>query len=425
MFKFIHAADIHLDSPLQRLGHYDDSPVELLRTATRRAVERLVDLAIEEQVAFVIIAGDLYDGDWDDARTGLFMVKQLSRLKAVAIPVFLISGNHDAASKLTQNVPLPDNVHAFSHRKPETRRLEDLRVAIHGQSFSKPAVTENLAKSYPPSVSGWLNIGLLHTSLDGREGHANYAPCSLDDLRSRGYDYWALGHIHKREVIATEPFVVFPGNLQGRHIRETGAKGAYLVAVDDRGQLSTEFRSLDVVRWERLEIAAAAWETADDLLDGIRKELVELQARHEGLPLAVRVEVVGETACHDELMARPAKWESDIRGIAMHGGGDLWIEKVKFRVKPIAQEGEEAAHEGPLAEVSQLVAEYLASPESLDELSAVLKDVRDKLPAEIAETEDADEFGGREWLRAVVASVEPLLRDQLAGSRTAERETKR
>ncbi len=247
MFKFIHTADIHLDSPLKGLEVHEDAPVEEIRGATRRALDNLIDLAIEEEVNFILIAGDLYDGDWKDYNTGLFFSARMGRLSKAGIKVFIVSGNHDAASQLTKTLPLPDNVTLFSSKKPQFRKLDDIGVIIHGQSYSYRAVTENLASQYPQYDSNYFNIGLLHTSLTGREGHENYAPCTLDDLKSKGYDYWALGHVHKREIISKDPWIVFPGNIQGRHIKETGAKGATLVTVEDGRIIKVEALELDVL----------------------------------------------------------------------------------------------------------------------------------------------------------------------------------
>ena len=146
--SFIHAADIHLDSPLRGLERYENAPVERIRGATRRAFTRLIDLAIDAKVDFVLIAGDLYDGDWRDYNTGLYLVRQLGRLRDLKIPVFIIAGNHDAANKMTRALRLPENVCFLAHERPETLRLEDLGVAIHGQSFEKQAVFDDLAAGY-------------------------------------------------------------------------------------------------------------------------------------------------------------------------------------------------------------------------------------------------------------------------------------
>lgn len=174
--KFIHAADIHLDSPLVGLQFYEGAPVEEVRGATRRALENLVELAAAEKVDFVLLAGDLYDGDWKDYNTGLFLSHQMSRLREEGIRVFIISGNHDAASQITKHLRMPDNVKTLSVRHPETDRIEKLGLAIHGQGYAVRAVTDDLAGGYPLASPHHFNIGLLHTSLDGREGHESYAP---------------------------------------------------------------------------------------------------------------------------------------------------------------------------------------------------------------------------------------------------------
>ncbi len=184
--------------------------------------------------------------------TGLYFARAMGRLNQARIPVFLLAGNHDAASVLSRTIPWPDNVRCFNSRKPETHLLEGLGVAVHGQSFANAAVVDNLAVSYPQALPHIFNIGVLHTALGGRLGHFGYAPCSFDDLRGRGYDYWALGHVHTYEIVSRDPYVVFPGNIQGRNIRETGPKGAVIVEVADRQVVGIESIELDVVRWEQV-----------------------------------------------------------------------------------------------------------------------------------------------------------------------------
>lgn len=284
MFKFIHAADIHLDSPLKGLEQYEGAPVDQIREATRRALANLVELAVEQTVSFVLIAGDLYDGDWKEFRTGLFFVDQMRKLREAGIPVYLIAGNHDAANKMTKKLPMPDNVHLLAANKPETVHLEACEVAIHGQSFARSAVLDNLATGYPSPEPGMFNIGLLHTSATGREGHETYAPCTIDDLRSKQYDYWALGHIHKRELLCQDPPILFPGNLQGRHVRETGPKGCTLVTVDDQNRVRLEPVAVDVFRWEHCRVEAAGAENGDAVLDRVRSQL----AKAATTPMACR-----------------------------------------------------------------------------------------------------------------------------------------
>ena len=223
--RFIHASDLHIDSPLRGLDRYEGAPVDRLRTATRGALERLVDKAISEHVDFVLLAGDIYDQDWQDFHTGLFFREQMVRLDRAGIRVYIVQGNHDAQGVISRQLGLPSNVTVFSSRTAETVRIDELSVAIHGRSFPNRAVDEDLVPTYPAAVPGFFNIGMLHTSLTGRVGHDTYAPTDVATLVTKGYDYWALGHVHAREVVSESPRIVFPGNVQGRHANETGAKG--------------------------------------------------------------------------------------------------------------------------------------------------------------------------------------------------------
>ena len=264
-FSFLHAADIHLDSPLRGLSRYGDLPVDEVRSATRAAFDRLIETALERAVDFVVLAGDLYDGDWRDMGTGLYVSAAMGRLGRAGIPVFLLAGNHDAASVITKALPPLENVHIFSTRKSTTHFIEHLNVALHGHSFADREVPENLAADYPDPVPALFNIGLLHTSLGGYAEHPTYAPCSTQELVAKGYDYWALGHVHDHTVLHRDPYVVFPGNLQGRNIREQGKKGAVLVEVEDRHVTSLTHLALDVVRWARVEVDASDAVELDDL----------------------------------------------------------------------------------------------------------------------------------------------------------------
>lgn len=331
-FRFLHAADIHLDSPLHGLSRYEGLPVDDIRSATRAAFDNLIQYAIDEAVDFVVIAGDLFDGDWRDMGTGLYFARAMGRLDEAKIPAFILSGNHDAASVLSRTIPWPPNVRQFGAHRPETHLLPELSVAVHGQSFSTPAVTDNLVLAYPASESHAFNIGVLHTALAGRQGHADYAPCSLEDLRSRNYQYWALGHVHEFEIVSTEPYVVFPGNVQGRTIREAGPKGAVIVTVADHEVTDVDRIELDVIRWVRVEVDCAD-ANRDDVVDLIRADLVRLHGGNaSGRPLVARVTLIGETAHAGALHDSSASLRDDVRAVATAISPDLFVEKVKVTV---------------------------------------------------------------------------------------------
>lgn len=415
MFKFIHAADIHLDSPLRGLERYDGAPVQEIRDAVRCALSNLVDLAIEQKVAFVIIAGDLYDGDWRDYQTGLHFVEKASRLREAGIPLYLISGNHDAANRMTRSLRMPDNVTFFSAKSPETAEIPDLDVAIHGQSFATAAVYDDLSEGYPLAKPGAFNIGILHTCATGQEGHDPYAPCSIDGLKAKGYDYWALGHIHIREVLSQQPFIAFSGNIQGRHIRETGPKGCLLVTVNDDRTLQADFQALDVLRWDIARIDVSEIRNIDDIWDLISSEIQSRHNNAEDRLLALRIELTGQTPIHRTLHARKDHWTNEIRSLAIDvGNGDVWIEKVKLRTSsPASTAASDDIPDDAIGELSALFAEAKTAPNRLSELNFDLADVVKKMPAELkllARPDDA------EWLKEILTEAEPLLLSRLEGS---------
>ena len=417
MFKFLHAADIHLDSPLLRLDVYEGAPAAEIRGATRRAFENLVQTALAEEVDFVVLAGDIFDGDWKDYNTGLHFAARIARLREAGIPVILAAGNHDAASSISRSLRLPDNARVFPHDRPDTFRLESVNVAVHGQSFGSPAVRADLSRGYPAPVPGCFNVGLLHTGVNGREGHERYAPCTLAALREKGYDYWALGHVHQREVLSAEPLVVFPGNTQGRHARETGAKGCILVTVDDSGRAAIDFRPLDVVRWAAAAVDAAGSDSAYDLVDRFRRGIPALLAANpEGLTV-VRVRVEGATPAHDDLMSDPQRWESEIRAVAAEDGGErLWVEKVRLATHA-PRSTDDLPPDGAVGELLSLIDEIGSDPAALGALAAELADLEKKLPREFRDGAEGWTPDSPGWLAGLLAESRSLLVRRLMKAR--------
>jgi DNA repair exonuclease SbcCD nuclease subunit len=409
MFKFIHAADIHLDSPLHKLDAYEGAPKDEIRQASRRAFNNLVDTAIVEGVDFVLIAGDLYDGDWKDYNTGLHLVSQTAKLREAGICVYIVAGNHDAASKITKKLRLPENVHLFSANKPETVTIDELNVAIHGQSFATPAVKMDLSHNYPAPLPGYFNIGVLHTCASGRKGHEPYAPCTLEGLGSKAYNYWALGHVHQYETLLEDPLVVFSGCIQGRHIRETGPKGCVLVAVDDQGHPQPEFRPMDVIRWAIADVDASGADSAYDVVDRVGRQLQDLVDQNEGLPLVTRIVVKGETPGHAELLADLEHWSNEIRSAAIDSGSRVWVEKIKFHTAlPAAQQGL-LSGDGAIGELVSLFDEISASTDMLQALAQEFSDIEKKIPKELKGGSGGLKFDDLDWLSEIVNQARPLL----------------
>ncbi|HQT74521.1 MAG TPA: DNA repair exonuclease [Acidiphilium sp.] len=384
-FRFIHTADVHIDSPLIGLTRHEGPAAERIRSATREAFDNLIGQAIDEQVAFVVIAGDIYDGDWRDFHTGLFFSLQMGRLAKAGIRAFVLYGNHDAESQITKRLTLPDNVSVFSARKPDSFVLDELKVALHGQSFRQRDVTDNLVPGYPDPVSGMFNVGVLHTALGGMAGHENYAPCSLDDLKAKGYDYWALGHVHNGQVLHEIPHVVFPGNLQGRHIRETGPKGAHLVTVED-GEI-TDFTTLhcDVVRWSRLSVPVDDCSRPAEVSDRIRQSIEQaVAAEADGRLLACRIELTGTSNIHGELLASAENLMVEAQAAALGLGDDAaWIERLVVSTQAWRDPSVSVDQQDALGDLRNMLADAGNDEDLLQQLASDIGELSRRLPADL------------------------------------------
>lgn len=415
MFKFLHAADIHLDSPRSGLDLDPDAPATELRQAPRRSLENIVRLAEDEHVDFVLIAGDLYDGDWKCFRTGLFFIEQMARLNDSSIPVFVIAGNHDAMNRMTKTLKLPDNVKVFSEKHAESAPLDDIGVVIHGQSFAKAAVLDDLSLQYPAYIDGMFNIGLLHTCATKSGEHERYAPCTLEGLRLKRYNYWALGHIHKREILHDDPHIVFSGNIQGRHIRETGPKGCFLVTVADSDDVSVDFRATDAFRWERCEVDANEAEDAYEVIDRTSQKLAQLADASDGLPLAVRVEIHGPTPAHHQLAARPKHWDAEIEAAARQVTAvPIWIERITRKTTLPMHLDVAQACEGPIGELVCFIEDLRKDENSLALLAKELDELQQRLPPELTERPEAARFNSPTGVASLLDDVRHLLADRLS-----------
>ena len=402
-FSFVHAADLHLGAPFAGLARADAEVAGRFASASREAFSELVRRTIDLGAAFMVIAGDIYDGEWKDASIGLFFARELSRLERAGVRVVLLKGNHDADSVVTRTIPLPESVLTFGSRKPTTLRLDDLGVALHGQSFADRAAPDNLARAYPASVPGRFNVGVLHTSCGGYPAHAPYAPCSLDDLRLKGYDYWALGHVHEHEVLARDPWIVFPGCLQGRSVRECGAKGAVVVLVEDGRVASVGPVLVDRARWAVVEtdLSGAADEAA--VLRLVERAVAPHAAAAEGRLLALRLTLTGETPLHGAFAADPRRIADEAQAVAQRLGADVWLEKLKLRTLPPGRP-EGAAPELKSFDLVSLMDGLDRDPEVLARVREAVDAVANRLPGGVSE----DGLALADDLDALVAEARSL-----------------
>jgi DNA repair protein SbcD/Mre11 len=375
-FRFLHAADLHLGSPFLGLAQKDSEVAARFARASRTAFEDLVTKALEEDISFAVIAGDVFDGEWKDASIALFLNRQLARLSNRGVPTFFLRGNHDAESLVTKSLTWSDKVFEFSTRRPETHRIEDLRVALHGRGFPHREVLENYAVDYPEPVPGWFNIGALHT-----------APCTAADLAARGYDYWALGHVHAFEIVSRDPWIVYPGNLQGRSIRECGERGAVIVEVADGAVAKVRRVVTDCARWAEVYVDAAPHDDETSLLRAVETELGPHAAMAGGRLLAVRIILTGATTLHPRFIADRDRLRDEVEAAAQRCGEDIWLERLRIdTTEPQRAEGGAALAEIDLAAALQKCEADVALRARLTDL---IRTVRDKLPGGMAEDASA------------------------------------
>lgn len=333
--KFIHASDLHIDSPMRGLDNCDGAPVDTLRGATRKALIGLVDLAIREEVDLVILAGDIFDGELGDFHAALFFREQMIRLVAEGILAFVIKGNHDAEGQISKRLPDVQGMHVFSACAAEVIDLPELGVAVHGKSFPERMVSEDLVPSYTDAIPGRFNIGVLRTSLTGRAGHDPYAPTDVETMLTKNYDYFALGHVHAREVVREAmPRIVFAGNLQGRHVGESGSKGCELVVVDGNTITSSEHVSLDVVRWHALTLDATGIYTVSALANKFQEICRHCVIGAQDRLHAIRVTVQGESNLHLLEARDPGTIAAAVQAATQDfPQAELWIESVKLNLR--------------------------------------------------------------------------------------------
>ena len=411
-FKFIHTADIHLDSPLRGLSAYENAPVERLRNVSREALKELVTRAIDEEVSFVVISGDLYDGDWRDYNTGIFFAGQMGRLAKANIRVFLLHGNHDAESEMTKKLALPSNVTVFSSKSAHVHMIDEFKVALHGQSFANRAVLDNLVSAYKPKVDGYYNIGMLHTALEGYAAHPNYAPCTVNELHGKGYDYWALGHVHEYQIWKGASTIVFPGNLQGRHVRETGRKGAVCVTVDDAGHATVDRLYLDILRWEKLEVDVGACANIDDVAHAVGVGLTGL-LEADNVPRAVRVVLQGQTRLHGALIGAPTLVRAQVLAqVEAIDPEQFWIEKVRVATISTDATAPQESREA-LADLQAIFAEASSDPDFMAHLQQQLQPFLNKVSDEMNEDVPLLELARQKRFSEMVLEVAPALLSQL------------
>ena len=304
MFRFIHSADLHLASPFKGLRKTNPEVGEILRKATFDAYDRLIRLCVDKKVDALLVAGDVFDGATRDVPAQLKFVQGLNALKAKDIQVFLCHGNHDPLDEWSTGLTLPDNVHQF-REEAKCVRVNDSQNSpvVCGISYPTRKVEQSLLNKFPKRDPDLFTIGLLHANVGANSDHDPYAPCTVEELTASGYDYWALGHVHSRDIKQKRnPMIVYPGNTQGRHSKETGPRGVYVVEVDEEKNISREeFVAVDIVRWERWSVDVSGVESLEDLRPHLDSRIKDGLNSIDGRHLVCCLRLTGRTHLYKQL----------------------------------------------------------------------------------------------------------------------------
>jgi DNA repair exonuclease SbcCD nuclease subunit len=335
-FSFIHAADLHIDSPYQSLANLDNALADRLIEESKKAFIRLIENCINENVDFLLLSGDAFDSGSGNLTGQLRFLKGMNDLKQAGIPVYLICGNHDPLDQWSKHIALPENVHRFSGDIVERKVIEvgQDKVGIYGISYASKKEDRNLVQLFHADPADDFSIGLLHGNFGSASGHANYAPFTLPDLQLAGMNYWALGHIHKRQTISeNQPLAIYPGNIQGRHFNETGEKGCVKLDIN-KGEIDQpKFIPLSGVIFERVVLDVSHVETLNDLHDKFNSLFDELSISNKKSVL-LRLTLTGATPLHQTLN------EEDIRAyfheqISSYADPFIFVDRVFNNTRPV------------------------------------------------------------------------------------------
>lgn len=411
-FRFLHTADIHLDSPLRSLALRNPDLAELVGDASRQAFVAIVDLCLAERVDALVIAGDLYDGDQTSMKTARFLASQVTRLHQAGIRIFKIRGNHDAMSRISKQLVFPDTVTIFGGRPQSVLQTAGgLDVMFHGLSFASPKAPESLLPKYTAAREGAVNVGIMHTSLAGSPGHDVYAPCNVADLHGHGFDYWALGHIHVRKVHPGASTVVMPGMPQGRDINEAGEKSVTLVTIRDDRSFEIEERLTSIAQFERVSVDLTGTVEWPEIVGRVRSTLEDTRASVRSRHVVVRLGLTGDSPLswtlirdRDLLLAEAEQAAEQV--------GDTWVEKLELGLAPPRTETPEGVAD-PIFELADSMRADAKSEAFRAEARALVQKMIADLPPDGRDFAGKDEAALELFLDRALASGADLVTARL------------
>jgi DNA repair protein SbcD/Mre11 len=416
-FSFVHTADLHLDSPFVGISEINDSISSKLTESTFKSFNKIINICIEKQVDFLLVAGDIFNSADRSIRAQLRFRDGIKKLSDCGISAYIAHGNHDHLNGWSAKLDWPEKTHIFSGRSVQKFAVEkeqETIACIHGISFQKRNVTENLAHKFPKKGNdNPFTIGLLHCNLGSNTEHQPYAPCTLKDLTDLNYDYWALGHIHKKSVISTEPMIIYPGNPQGLNPTETGERGCFLVSVDSRDKPQAEFIETSSVKWFTEEIDIASLSSDDELIVKIKNRIDEIREKAGRCSAVCRIIFTGRGSLHSTI-SRENTLKELLDEINDESAGEnfVWTESLHDETKPAIDRQALLKREDFIGEVVRLFDKTLTDKSIREETAKALDDLMNKREAKkyLQPFDDGK-------LKHIVKKAEIFCLDRLLGDR--------
>ena len=413
--RFIHTSDLHLDSPFKGLSSWNSDLAARLKDATFKSFKKIADLCLDEKVDFLIISGDIFESEGKSPTAQLKFVAELKRLSDKGISSYYVCGNHDPVKTWLDVIKLPESVYRFDSSKVEYHiyKKDNIPVAdIYGISYGDNVVKENLSLRYKRRNTPCpVSIAVLHGTAGEAGPHENYAPFKVKDVKSKGFDYWAMGHIHKRHVInESDPAIVYPGNPQGRDFGETGAKGCNLIEIDSDNKISIRFMPVQLIRFEEIEVTLSEEDKMDSLPDKIQKAKDNIGDYDDNVSYILRINLKGRTPLHSYL-SKPGETEQLLE-LLNEGQLDhnvfTWIDQIKLHTMPVIDISKVEHGNDFASEIIKAFNDYEAD---LNELKELIKNVKGEIISynmlkEIAELTDQE-------LKDILVKAKWILLDQL------------
>ena len=419
--KFVHTADLHLDTPFTGLSRLDPGLAGRLRDATSRALASIADLCISEKVDFLLVAGDIFESGSAGLAAQIRFINELERLSANRIPVYFICGNHDHLDAWDNSFTLPEGVYRFGSSGVEkvTHFRDGEPVAdIYGISYKSSHIRQSLVPLFEKAEKpAPFSIAMLHGMADVIGHDEKYAPFALRELLQKPFDYWALGHVHKRGVLSDDPPVVYPGNPQGRDFGEAGEKGCYLVEVFAGGRTSLEFVPVQHIRFEEAEIDLTATDDISKLSSSIDKALGNLVFTAEAERIILRIKLTGRTRLH-RILNRPGEVEQITADLnSRHSGGDGFpvIDSIEVLTRPVIETG-------LLAGRTDFVGGLVRDIEKYENDNELLEELVERICRELPASKIFRETGelSAEQKQMILQKAKWLLLDKLADDEPAQ-----